>query len=338
MLKSAKDSMTASVILLSSILVFATLISPHDAQAVGASARTVTFAKGSSSLTANSKSLLLTWKAPLLNASKITVTGFAPSTGRVTTQKKLATDRALAVANQLKKIGITATITKKVSLPVASTPTSSNANKATIVVTASKPSPSASASASASATASSSASASASPTASPSGSPSASASASPNASPSGSPVSKFKSSGSVNLVFVDCGQYHKQVVATSITFASTSVGVAPVVVDLSDSNTAHADNNMMNCSITWNDIELPADTYAVSIQAKCIDILDLDTTGSDACTPGKYTHSDVVTQISSPLTGSGPLGTSSNYRMSFNLPANIELTQDSSDNYEAALF
>lgn len=315
-----KSPVTVLSILLAFLLLSASLISLTGVQAASPTVRTVTFAKSSSTLNSNAKKLILQWKPSLIQASKITVTGYAPNMGKISAQKKLATNRAIAVTNQLKKIGITATITKNVSLPMASMPTNSNANKASIVVMAFKPSPSASASASASA----------SPTSSPSGSPSAS--------PSGSPVSKFKSSGSFTLDFVDCGRYHKQVVATSITFASTSAGIAPVVVDLPDSNTSHADNNMMNCSIAWNDLELPADTYAVSIQAKCIDILDLDTTGSDACTPSKYLRPDIQTQTSPPLTGSGPTSTDGGYRMSFDLPANIELTQDRSINYGAALF
>ena len=312
--------MSVPAFILTVALVATGISSPSGVRAATPTVRTITFAKGSSVLTASAKKSLGQWKSSLDLASKITVTGFAPSAGRITAQRKLAIDRALSVATQIKKIGITATITRKVSLLPSSTSKQTQTDKATILITALKPIASPSSSAS------------------PSNSASPTSSTSPSASPSESSVSKFKSSGSIILDFVDCNQSQKQVAGTSITFTSTTSGADPVIVELTDTNTGHAANNMMNCEITWKDVELQVGNYSVSIQAKCIEIPDSDTSVRDACTPSKYLLPDLQTQTSPPLTGSGPTSASGDYTMSFNLPENIELTQDVSVNYEAYLF
>ena len=311
--QSGKKWITAFATVSAFLLLMGSLISLTGVQAAPPTVRTVTFAKSSSTLNSNAKKLLLQWKPALSRASKITVTGFAPSTGRVTAQKKLATNRAIAVTNQLKRLGITATITKSVSLSGKPVSKKINADKATIVIAALKPSASPSSSAT----------------------PTNSVSPSASASPSTEPAHKF--SGSLILNFVDCNQFQKQLTATSVTATPIQQGLSPFVFELGQSNTGHADNNLMNCAINWSGLDLPNGQYNVSIQIQCGEILDAEVPSSAVCTPSRYARQDLQAQSTVALTGSGPTGQTGNYSMSINLPTQIEISQDKSVNYEAWL-
>lgn len=308
-----KRSITALVTVLAFWLISASLISLTGVQAASPIVRTVTFAKSSSALNSNAKKLLLQWKPSLIRASKITVTGYAPNVGKTSVQKKLATNRAIAVTAQLKRLGITATITKSVTLSGKPVSKKISADKATIVIAALKPSASPSSSA----------------TPTNSGSPSASAS------PSTEPAHKF--SGSLILNFVDCNQFQKQLAGTSVTVTPIQQGLSPFVFELDQSDTGHADNNSMNCAINWSDLDLPNGQYNVSIQIQCGEILDAEVSSSAVCTPSRYLRQDLQAQSTSALTGSGPTGQLGSYSMSINLPTQIEISQDKSVSYEAWL-
>jgi len=308
-----KRSVAALVTVLASLLLVASLNSLAGVQAASPTVRTVTFAKSSSVLNSNAKKLLVQWKPALIRASKITVTGFAPNVGKTSLQKKLATNRAVSVTNQLKRLGITATITKKISLSGKPVSKKINSDKATIVIAALKPSASPSSSAS----------------------PTNSVSPSASASPSTEPAYKF--SGSLILNFVDCNQFQKQLIGTSVTATPTQQGVSPFVFELSQSDTGHADNNFMNCAINWSDLDLPNGQYSVSIQIQCLEITDAEVPSNAVCTPSRYARQDLQTQSAIALTGSGPTGQLGSFSMSINLPTQIEITQDKSVNYEAWL-
>lgn len=309
----SKRSITALVTVPAFLLLAASLISLTGVQAASPTVRTVTFAKSSSALNSNAKKLLLQWKPSLSRASKITVTGYAPNVGKTSVQKKLATNRALAVATQLKRLGLTATIAKNISLSGKPGSKNINADKATIVIAALKPSASPSSSAT------------------PTNSVSPSASASPSTEPA------FKFSGSLILNFVDCNQAQKQLFGTSVTATPVQQGLSPFVFELGQSDTGHADNNFMNCAINWSDLDLPNGQYNVSIQVQCVEILDAEVPSSAVCTPSKYLRQDLQAQTTVALTGSGPTGQLGSYSMSINLPTQIEITQDKSVNYEAWL-
>lgn len=320
-----KTWVSGSIFIVAVCIISTSLISTSDVQAAAPTVRTVTFVKASSALNANAKKLLLQWKPSLERASKLTVTGYAPNAGRTIAQNKLASSRATAVSNQLKRLGITATIIKKISLTTLTANKKVNTDKATIIITALKPSASPSASASPSSSASPSAS----------GSPSVSASPSASASPSTEPAYRF--SGSLILDFVDCNQFQKQLVGSSVTATPIQQGLSPYVFELDQSNTGHANNNLMNCAINWSDLNLPTGQYNVSIQIQCLEIPDAEVSSSAVCTPTKYLRQDLQTQSTAALTGSGPLGQLGSYSMSLNLPNQIEITQDKSVIYEAWL-
>ena len=311
--RRVKNYSNLSLIVLAFLALSAILGPASSARVAAPTVRTIAFSNGSSTLTPSAKRLLVQWKTPLKGAAKITVTGFAPSVRSLTRQRKLATSRAFAVASELKRLGITAIVTKKVSLLSTSASRKINGNKATIVVTSLKPS------------------------ATPSSSASPTPSSSPSSTPSSPTASTFKFSGTFTLDFVDCNEFQKQVTATSMTLTSSSNGVEPIVIDLAESNTSHEANNLMNCSFSWANLAIEAGTYAVSIQAKCTDILDSDISDSTACTPGNYRRQDSQSQSTASLVGSGPTGQPGSYTMSIDLPEQIVVTHDKYVNYEAWL-
>ncbi|MBU6347237.1 MAG: OmpA family protein [Actinomycetales bacterium] len=267
------------------------------ASAATTATKTLTFARNSSTLTGSAKLTLVNWQRSLISAKSITVTGYAPNIGNLAKQKQLAMNRAIVVRAKIRSAGATATITVKTALLRISASNTQAADKAVIAITKLKINP----------------------TTSPSVSPTASSS--PSASSTPTPTALL-SGGKFIMNFVDCNAAHKQVIGTTIFYRPA---IAPQVnqssVNLPESATSNEPNNLMNCAITWQDVKVSPGEYRVAIEARCVDILDSEVSGSAACTPAKYSYFDQVTKTRVTLTGSGPEAIESGYRMVIELPA-----------------
>lgn len=282
---------------------------------------TVTFANNSSALSSTASKTLRNWKVTLNQASKITVTGFAPAGTSTTRQIALAKKRSSVVIAQLKSIGVSTTFVSKFIVENKKITNQAKSNKATIFINSLKAKPSS--------TPSSSATPTASPTITPSTSPT----------PSQSPLFKF--SGSVRLDFVDCNEVdpqnpRQQVLGTEISLTSLTNPQEVYKLNLDANQTKRAaSSNNMNCKIDWSDFKVPAGNYKAKMRVVCqtTQSVDADLNAATACTPSTFVYLKGTDAVE--LSGDGPTAENIGFSMNVSIPGDVSIASDQSLDFYA---
>ena len=260
---------------------------------------TIYFGSNSSALTSAAKTALRKVFETSKSTQGLTITGYAPKKVPVSQQNRLALARANAAKSFLKRLGSKPTATIKTSL-LKSSSSQKIANKATIQVSMNKIVP----------------------TTTPS--PSVSPTLTPTASPTSSPM--LDVSGRLTLNFVDCNSDHQQVLGKELKFTPVSVGAEPIIFELPSSSTQAKQNNLMNCTISWNSIPLPIGSYNLSLLAQCFEILDSETSANAACTPNRYGYFDLGAGQPRTLSGLGPVSSDGTVNMELEMPNVISIS------------
>ena len=292
--------------------------------------KSVTFATGSSTLSVEAKLAIKSWRSDFVVASKILVTGYAPKFGKQAKQISLAKNRASNVVAYMRTKGFTGKATIRTAVVQVSRAHQTEANKATVIVISKNPQPKTSPSSQTSP----------SPTVTSTAQPTISPSVLPSVSPSpiASEKSQYLFSGTLKLDFVYCNNdpqtFSRQVLGTSLILTSTSSPTSSYTLPLdSQATSTDSASNNQNCLISWNDFQIPSDTYKLTLNALCAtsqsSAADFD--AATACRPSAYFDRGGSVQLS----GIGPTTLENGYSMSLNFPSEIVITGNKTDSYYA---